>query len=209
MKQHVAAAVAGCVLVAASPRGRRGAVMRAAGAALLGYALVPVITGKIRDRGARRRTLTARSSIRIDRPIGQVFSFFKDFESFPRVFGALRSVADFQDGRSHWEMYTPSGSVVAWDVVVTKYFPNSVIAWESVRGSPIEMCGIVRFVSLGPSLTEVRLEMVYRPAHTGLSDAVHTLLRRWSRNRLDTALNHARFYVESFPSSVQDVTPVA
>ena len=116
-----------------------------------------------------------------------MFSFFKDFECFPKVIGALRSVVDYQDGRSHWEMYTPSGDILAWDVVVTKFVPQAVIGWESVPGSAVEMSGIARFTPRDEHSTTVSLELVFRPAFTGFTDALYAITRRQTGDRLSGA----------------------
>jgi uncharacterized membrane protein len=204
---QLGAALGGAMLIGASRRGTRGTVMRIAGAALLGYAIRPAIVRTLRETGARRRALSTRTTIDIDRPVPDVFAFFKDFECFPRIVGSLRSIVDFHDGRSRWEMYTPSGDIVAWDVVVTKYVPNGVIAWESVPGSRVEMRGVVRFQPLSPSSTQVSIELAFRPVHTGLSDAMYVLLRRQSQDRLAATMERVRYYIESFPSSLDDVAP--
>jgi uncharacterized membrane protein len=204
--QSVAMAVAGGALLAGSRRGRSRSLMRVAGVALLGLAARPVIVKAVRDAGARRRVLSSHKSIEISRPIAEVFAFFKDFESFPRIVGSLRSVIDYQDGRSHWEVYTPSGNVVSWDVVVTKYVPNNVIAWESVPNSPIEMRGVIRFVAVSASCTRIDLDIAFRPARTGWNDAVHAMVSRRPVERLNAALDHARFYLESLPAPATDVS---
>jgi uncharacterized membrane protein len=201
--QDVLMVTLGGLLIGAGGRGRAGALLRIGGALLISAAARPVVAQALRTTGARRRTVIAHSSLEIDRPIYDVFAFFKDFESFPRVIGALRSVTDYRDGRSRWEMYTPSGKIVVWNVVVTKYVPNSVIAWESVPDSPIEMRGIVRFAALGPARTKVHLALRYRPRYTGLNDALHALTRIGTGDRLSVALDRARFYVESFPAVVR------
>jgi uncharacterized membrane protein len=133
------------------------------------------------------------------RPVAEVFAFFKDFENFPRVIGSVRSVLDYQDGRSHWELYTPSGAVVAWDAVVTKYVPNSVIAWESVVRSLVDSSGIVRFTALSPSRTRVDLTITHRPIQTTLKDAVRTLFAPQASHMIDRHLDRIRFYLESLP----------
>jgi uncharacterized membrane protein len=198
------AALGGALLIGASPRGLRGSLMRVTGATLLGVAARPLAVEQIRKAGARRRSLTAHTRLEIQRPVRDVFAFFKDFESFPRVMGSLRSVVDYQDGLSHWEMYTPSGGVVAWDVVVTKYVPNSVIGWESVPASDVEMRGLVRFMPVGASVTHVELEMTYHPVRTALNDALFALIRRQSHDRLYAALERARYYVESLPAPLAE-----
>lgn len=177
-------------------------MLRIAGIGLIGYALQPLVARKLQRAGVARRRLNAYGSVDIDRPIGQVFSFFKDFESFPRIAGGLRSVVDYEDGRSRWEAYAPSGGVVAWDVVVTKYVPNSVIAWASVPRSDIDMHGLVRFTPLGPSRTRIDVDVSYQPAHTRLNDAVLSILERRKGPKLGDVLERLRFYIESLPTVI-------
>ena len=95
------------------------------------------------------------TSIEIERPVAEVFAFFKDSRTSRAIIGSVRSVLDYQDGRSHWELYTPSGAVVEWDAVVTKYVPNSVIAWESVVRSLVDSSGMVRLRRVSSARTRV------------------------------------------------------
>lgn len=190
----------GVLLVVAAPRRRRsGTLARLAGLALIGVAVSPTIERRIRRAGARRRTLALGASIDIERPVADVFAFFKDFENFPKVIGALRSVIDYQDGRSHWTAYSPAGNVIEWDAVVTKYVPNSVIGWESVTRAVVESVGLARFTAVSPTRTSVALEITYRPAQTTLGDALRALVSPPFAERLRRDLEHVRFYLESFP----------
>jgi len=193
------AAVAGALIGMSGRKTRGSALVRIAGYAMLGLAARPFISAAVRKAGARRRSLSTTSTIEIARPVPEVFAFFKDFENFPRVIGSVRSVLDYQDGRSHWELYTPSGAVVEWDAVVTKYVPNSVIAWESVVRSLVDSSGIVRFTALSPSRTRVDLSITHRPIQTTLKDAIRTLLAPPGSNMMDRHLDRIRFYLESLP----------
>ena len=196
----LAVAALGGILVGMSRRNSRaGTLTRIAGLAMIGVAARPFISAAVRRAGARRRSVAVATSIEIGRPVAEVFAFFKDFENFPRVIGSVRSVLDYQDGRSHWELYTPSGAVVAWDAVVTKYVPNSVIAWESVVRSLVDSSGIVRFTALSPSRTRVDLTITHRPIQTTLKDAVRTLLAPQTGHMIDRHLDRIRFYLESLP----------
>jgi len=196
---QIALGALGVLLVAAAPRRRpSGTLIRLAGLALIGVAASPTIERRIRRVGARRRTLALRESINIERPIADVFAFFKDFENFPKVIGALRSVTDYEDGRSHWAAYSPAGRVIEWDAVVTKYVPNSVIGWESVTHA-VESVGLARFTAVSPTRTSVALNVTYHPAQTTLSDALRALVSPPFAVRLRRDLEHVRFYLESFP----------
>jgi uncharacterized membrane protein len=197
----LALAALGGVLIGASGRqGRKSGVARLAGLGLIGLAARPLLAGLITRAGARRRSLAFDASIEIARPVADVFAFFKDFENFPRVIGSVRSVIDHQDGRSHWEVYTPSGSVLAWDAVVTKYVPNSVIAWESVVRSLVESSGVARFTPLSTERTRIDLALTHHPLQTTLKDAVRALLAPHPSDQVHAHLDHIRFYLESLPS---------
>ena len=174
--KHVAAALAGGALFAASPRGRLGLFARFAGVALLAAATEPLVERRVIGAGERRRSLALRESIEIEKPVSEVFEFFKNFENFARISGAIHSVVDYEDGLSHWEAYTTSGELASWDAVVTKYVPNSVIAWESVAGSPVESTGLIRFAPVSPTRTRLDFALVgpldERAPRVGLSMSV-------------------------------------
>lgn len=111
----------------------------------------------------------------IERPVREVFEFCRDFENFPRIVDVLLSIEDFQDGRSHWTVRSPTGATIEWDATVTKYVPNSVIAWRSAAGSEVEASGTMRFAPLSPDDTRLDLVLTYRPVHTDLTEAWRAL----------------------------------
>jgi uncharacterized membrane protein len=174
--------------------------MRILGLGLIAFAAQPLLEKRVQTAGAKRRRVSFKSVIDVARPVGEVFAFFKNFENFARVMGGIRSVIDYEDGRSRWEVYTPSGATIAWDAVVTKYVPNSVIAWASVPRSAVDTTGLVRFTPLAAGLTRLEIAFTYRPARTDLNDAVHSLLGPRPSRRLRADLEHARVYIESLPT---------
>src|SRR5262245_6425928 len=118
---------------------------RVAVIAMVAGATIPAILRWIRRRGTARRRVDMRMTVVVPRPVHDVFMFCRDFENFRRIIPSLLKVEDSQDGRSHWSARTPSGRVIGWDAGVTKYVPNSVIAWDSEPGSEVEASGIMRF----------------------------------------------------------------
>lgn len=197
----------GGLLIGSAARSGRGRIVQAAGVALVGLAAKRIASELIRDIGDRRRQVVMRSTIDIERSVSDVFAFLNDFENLPRVIGNLRSVTDYQDGRAHWEAYTPGGQIVAWDTVITKYVPRSVIAWESTQASAVRMKTVVRFTALSPTRTRVDLETIYRPPHTGVKDAIRSLFGPAQATRLQEDLIHARYYLESLAPRTPVVEP--
>jgi uncharacterized membrane protein len=132
-----------------------------------------------------------RMTVVVGRPLHDVFEFCRDFENFPQIVDVLLSVEDSQDGRSHWAVRSPTGHVVEWDATVTKYVPNSVIAWESVPNSSVRATGMMRFAPLSPTETRVDLSVTYRPNRTDLADAIHALVGSSNTKRLRAEVAHA------------------
>jgi uncharacterized membrane protein len=132
-----------------------------------------------------------RMSVVVERPIGEVFEFCRDFENFPQITDVLLSVEDSQDGRSHWSVRSPSGGTIGWDATVTKYVPNSVIAWESVPGSVVVAGGLMRFSALSPTETRVDVRLTYRPLRTDVFEAIHALFTPSNTQRLRSEVSQA------------------
>src|SRR5213595_239405 len=99
-------------------------------AAAVAAAAAPTLLRWLRRIGGARRAI-------------DVFEFARDFENFPQITDTILSIEDSQDGRSHWAVRSPTGHSVEWDATVTKYVPNSVIAWESVPNSPVLASGLM------------------------------------------------------------------
>jgi uncharacterized membrane protein len=199
---RLAAAGVGGALLGLTAGRRPSAVMRILGLGLIAFAAQPLLEKRVQTVGDRRRRISFKSMVDIERPVADVFAFFKNFENFARLTTSIRSVTDYEDGRSRWEVITPAGRTLTWNAVVTKYVPNSVIAWESVPQSPVETTGLVRFTPIRKGWTRLEVTFTYRPTRTDLSDAVHSLLLPPATRRLRADLDNARAYIESLPVDV-------
>ena len=155
---------AGAALIALGTR-RHGVVGTAAGitgAGILAAVLAPRAARRGYGAGAARRAINVRSEIIVPRPRSAVFAFFRNFENIPLLGGMIQSVDDFDDGRSHWRA-AGHGASIEWDVIVTKYVPPNVIAWESTAGAPVESTGTLRFDAIDDATTRVRIWLHYQP----------------------------------------------
>jgi uncharacterized membrane protein len=180
-------------------QGRTALTTRIAGAALLVSAFAPALLRRVLRAGAARRRVHLRTTVELERPVHEVFEFCRDFENFPRVIQSLHSVTDFQDGRSHWEVMSPRGEILAWDAQVTKYVPNVVLAWRSLPGSVVVCNGLIRFAPTPSGGTELRIQIEYDPRQTGLSDAIRALFDISRERQLEADLARANFYLTTHP----------
>jgi uncharacterized membrane protein len=206
--QLIEAILAGAVLAYSPRRSSTRAAMRIAGAALLVAAFAPAFTRKLLRLGAARRRVRLRTMIDINRPVHDVFEFCRDFENFPRVVQSLHEIVDYQDGRSHWTVIAPGGESLEWDVQVTKYVPNVVIAWSAVPGSVVDLNGLIRFSPSPAGGTRLQIAVDYDPCHTGLSDAVKSFFDVSRTEQLEADLSRANSYVaRRAPVTRSDVEP--
>ena len=139
-------------------------------------AMTPAVLRWVRRAGAANRAVDMKMTLVVERPVAEVFEFCRDFANFPEIVDVLLSVEDFQDGRSHWAVRSPTGQAIEWDANVTKYVPNSVIGWESVPGSSVQATGLMRFSPLSPTETRLDVTLTYLPRTTTLSEAFAALL---------------------------------
>src|SRR5690606_24596970 len=71
-------------------------------------------------------------SIAIDRPVEDVYRFWRNFENLPRVMRHLKEVRTIDERRSHWVAKAPAGIEIEWDAEITEDQENQNIAWRSV-----------------------------------------------------------------------------
>lgn len=126
-------------------------------------------TGRIADLGSdtRRQLGGARGvhveeSVTINRPVAEVFRFWRNFENLPRFMRHLESVAMREEGISHWVAKGPAGMTVAWDARIINEIENKLIGWQSLEGSTISTAGSVNFDETEHG-TRVRVHLQYSP----------------------------------------------
>lgn len=198
---HVAGAVlAGALFGYASGRDdRRGVGARTMAVGLLLATWLPAAENRLLRAGAARRRIHLRRTLVIDRPVRDVFAFCRDFENFPRIIQSLHRITDYQDGRSRWEVMSPSGEILTWDAEVTKYVPNVVLAWRSLPGSVVDCNGLIRFAPTPAGATRLQIQIDYDPRTTGFSDALRALLDISRERQLDAELSRVNFYIKGQP----------
>lgn len=168
-----------------SDRGR----VTAALTTLLGVTALDVICARWLDefngRSSRRSAELAtalRGGVRVERvttinrPLEEVYAFWRNFENFPRFMRHLESVRVTGDGRSHWRAKGPAGMTVEWDAEIIEERENERISWKSLEGAEVENSGTVRFQHApGARGTEVRVQLQYRPPAGRLGRIVASL----------------------------------
>lgn len=112
-------------------------------------------------------------SVTINRPVEDLYNFWRDPANLPQVIGYVESVQPIGDNRTHWTIKMPvGGAKVEFDSEVYTDVPNEVISWRSLPGSQVENAGSVRFKPAPAGRgTEVHLTVEFVPPGGPLAQA--------------------------------------
>jgi uncharacterized membrane protein len=138
-------------------------------------------TGVIADRGSDTRAqlggdrgIHVEESVTINRPLSELYRFWRNFENLPQFMQHLESVSMRDEGISHWIVKGPAGMNVEWDARIINEVENKVIGWQSLEGSMISTAGSVNFDE-DPHGTRVTVHLQYNPPGGKLGAAVARL----------------------------------
>jgi uncharacterized membrane protein len=102
------------------------------------------------------------SAVTVNRPVDEVFAFWRQLDRLPSFMANVQSVELVGPDRSHWRAVGPAGRALEWDAEITAERPGELIAWRSVPGSDVDASGEVRFrPAPGERGTEVVARMRY------------------------------------------------
>src|SRR5262245_8672698 len=135
-------------------------------------------TGVIADRGSDTRAqlggprgIHVEESVTINRPLPELYRFWRNFENLPQFMQHLESVSMREEGISHWVAKGPAGMRVEWDARIINEVDNKVIGWQSLEGSTIATAGSVHFDETADG-TVVRVHLQSSPPAGRLGSAV-------------------------------------
>lgn len=135
----------------------------------LGIALAMAGVGAVAARRSQRKALpakgvTAANQITIDRPIEDVYAFWRDLANLPRFMTHLESVQVVGARHAHVRAKPMGGHGLEWDAELVEDRPNEKLAWRASEGGPIRGEGAATFRRApGGRGTEVRVELSFQP----------------------------------------------
>jgi len=157
-------------------------------------------------------SITVSRSIRVRRPVGEVFALWADFENFPKFMSSVASVRRVGEGLTRWTYKGPGGILMEWNAKTTEQTPNRRIAWRTltdgecsaakqagVERTEAERAGVshtgeVLFQDLGDE-TDVTVTMTYELPFGPLGQWAGQVLIN-PQGRLDRTLENFRRYCE-------------
>ena len=175
--------------------GPRGLLAVALGGALLARAAS-------NQRLSRVVGLDGTNSVHIDKelfiaaPADRVLACWRTPEDFPRFMHNVLDVQASGDGRWHWKVAGPAGSVIEWDAQNTEDEDGRRISWQTTKSSLVEHKGHVDFEPEQDG-TRLRLSMDYTPVAGILGHSAARLFGKDAKTIIDEDLMRLKAFLET------------
>jgi len=118
-------------------------------------------------------------SVTINRPRGELYSFWRDFKNLPQFMHNVHSVTIQDQIHSHWIIEAPGGKTVEWDSEITQDEPGRLIAWQSLEGASVRNSGRVEFLNSPDDRgTVVRVTLAYDPPAGAIGKLIARLFQK-------------------------------
>jgi uncharacterized membrane protein len=141
--------------------------------------------------------LLVEEQVAINRPVEELYRFWRNLENLPKFMQHLQSVERLTDTLSRWRAKGPAGTVVEWTAEIINEVPNKVIGWRSIEGSDVVSAGSVNFDETGTGQTRVRVRLQYSPPGGKAGAAVAKLFGRDAATEIREDLQRFKQLVET------------
>lgn len=141
--------------------------------------------------------VSVEESVLINRPVEELYRFWRNLENLPRFMQHLESVERMTDTLSRWKAKGPAGTIVEWTAEIINEVSNKVIGWRSIEGSDVVSAGSVTFGEVGPRQTRVRVKLQYSPPGGKVGVAVAKLMGRDAATEIREDLQRFKQLVEA------------
>ena len=135
-------------------------------------------------------------SVVINRPISELYRFWRNLENLPRFMSHLESVERVTDTLSRWRAKGIAGRTVEWNAEIINEVPDKVIGWRSIESSDVVSAGSVNFEPVSGG-TRVRVRLQYSPPGGRVGATVAWLMGRDAQTEIRKDLNKFREIIET------------
>jgi uncharacterized membrane protein len=156
------------------------------------------------DRAANavgfKPNIQVEKTVTIDRPVEELYSYWRDLTNLPNFMGHLKSVTKKNEAGTvtHWVANAPLDINVEWDAEIIKDEPNHLIAWNALGNADIDNCGFVRFQpATGDRGTQVKVVLEYQPPGGALTNAIAKLFGESPQEQIGDELNRFKQLMET------------
>ncbi|MES2575350.1 MAG: SRPBCC family protein [Bacteroidota bacterium] len=133
----------------------------------------------------------------INKPISEVYAFWRDVENLPKFMTHLESVKPISYTTSKWTAKGPGGiGKISWNAEIIKDEKERLISWNSLPDSTIKNAGKVIFKPKGKA-TEIDVTISYHAPLGIAGEAAAKFLNPYFEKLVQADIQNFKSYLES------------
>ncbi|HSD05714.1 SRPBCC family protein [Flavobacterium sp.] len=133
----------------------------------------------------------------INKPIGEVYAFWRNLENLPKFMNHLQSVKTINQTTSEWTAKGLSGiGRLSWKAEIIKDEKEKLLSWRSLPDAQIENAGKVIFSQKGKA-TELDITISYRAPLGIAGESAAKLLNPFFQKMVKDDILNLKEYLES------------
>lgn len=143
------------------------------------------------------KNLNIRISLLINKPVKEVYAYWRNLENLPAFISHLESVKHINENLSRWTAVIPGqlGKII-WEARIVKEEENRLIAWQSLAESKIQNAGKVTFAPAGRKSTEMSVYITYHAPLGAAGNLIFKLLNPQFEKILDADIRNFKAHFE-------------
>jgi len=161
-----------------------------------------------KEEATHADSVNIRTSLLVNKPKHEVYSFWRKLENLPRFMNHLLTVQELDSRRSHWEAVLPGNiATIKWDAEIVKEIEGTLIGWQSVANATIENAGKVEFRDAGNGMTELDVVISYRPPAGEIGSGIAKLLNPIFEKVVLSDIKNFKTFIENKDINVYEGSP--
>jgi uncharacterized membrane protein len=138
---------------------------------------------------------TIEASVTIQRPVEEVFRFYRDFKNLPSFLGDVMDIEQIGPATSRWAIQGPLGIRANWTMQVTEERTNELIRYETVTSPLLRTSWEIHFAP-GSEAGETEVREVMKVPLGGLGRAALALIGKFPAEEVASNLHRLKQVME-------------
>ena len=161
-----------------------------------GYCPMYDLAGQMAD--LKGSNINIRTVVSIDKPVDEVYNFWRKLENLPKFMSHLESVNEIDNVTSEWKAKGPAGiGSLSWKAQILMDEKGSVLSWKSLPDSTIDNAGKVNFKDAGNNATELDITISYKAPLGVAGEAAAKLFNPIFQKMVKDDIENLKTYLES------------
>lgn len=158
----------------------------------------PVYEAVEKSNLLKSSNVNIRTKIIIDRPISEVYSFWRNLENLPKFMKHIENVTETDQLTSEWKATGPAGiGTLSWRSQILMDEKDKLLSWHSLPDSTIDNAGKVYFKDAGNNSTELDVTISYHAPLGVAGEAAAKLLNPIFEKMVINDIENLKIYLET------------